>query len=200
MAYAFCPNCLGIFQSRSFPSGSGNMVIDCAETCIFCGSVARVESDLPKLKGIIAEVLRYKSMATKEASDVKAILQDLAAKRITLDEAAKKIDSVSPGLGRKIFDTIKAHGEITIPLLIAATAVFVNYQMLHASREANEISRQALEFAIEQAAEQAVSKEHKPSKQDVTEAGPHHPVAENRKARRAKKAQERRAKRTGRPY
>lgn len=170
------------------------MTSNCAETCVFCGKEAYVDSNIPFLTKAIADVLRFRSMQTQQISELKGILERLSDKQITLEQAAEDIESVTPGLGRTICDQIRKHGLVLVPLLIAGYGLLLQQQAVDVAREANEISRQALEFAIEQATDKATSEQKLPSDKKVRKAAPHRPVKENRHIRRAKKAKERKGK------
>lgn len=205
---AFCPTCFGIFQSRVFPSGPNVVVSKSSESCIFCGHWAIVESNPSSLRNAVIEVLGARHLASTSAIKINQILHRLAANEVTSKQAEKEIDDLAPGLGSRIVETIREKGLIAIPIIIAALGVYAAF-------DANSISRESLDFQIQQAIEQSVSQDSgpmldipKPTKSlkpsspnkkiitqgGVNDAGPHRPMSENRKMRRAEKAKKRRKK------
>ncbi|WP_281967470.1 hypothetical protein [Roseovarius nanhaiticus] len=196
IVYAFCPQCLGVFESRAFDmrGSSGGSVSNCAETCVFCGSTACAESDPNNLKPIILDALHEKMMASADVKAVQSILRKLERGSIPLSVAETEIESISPGLGKRIVGAIRKHGGAAIVTFIAAFGLYAQFQMVGAAREANEISRQALKHAVEASKQVDSSSESQPSDGKIDNPHPRRTVHKNRKTRRAENAKERRKK------
>ena len=173
------------------------------EACIFCGNEAIAESNLDALKQIIINVLRSEEMASANAQEISGVLKRLAAQEISTKQAEKELDEIAPGLGSRIVNMLKEHGLVAIPILFSALGMYQTYQISNIAREANEISRAALELSIEQAVDKSLSidippvsitKKNIPAKPSMQKASPHDPMHKNRKMRLAEKAKKRKSK------
>ncbi len=188
--YSFCPDCLGIFHSRAF-AGATN-ISHCAEVCIFCGSTAQSESDLNGLKPIVFHAYREKMLTQDDIGVITSVLARLERGEVSVDDAEIEIETVSPGLGKRICGAVRKYGVSVATIFIASLGLYVQFQMVASSNEANELSRRALEHAIEQSRSVDDLPEGKPSHTQVQKPHPQSPIKKNRKLRRAEEAQKRR--------